>query len=134
MELAYPSLLAHRLSWQLLHPVAKMTADLPPSRHRASLVTSQSPSCSLHLLNLRTVGSATPTSGETAVIAHNVGRECALLPRAVRTCRESGDVADVLKLEGARKTWLNLQEKRTNKDDTKVEPMQVEAFLAKIVV
>ena len=130
MELAYPSLLAHRLSWQLLHPVAKMTADLPPSRHRASLVTSQ---CTLHLLNLRTVGSATP-SGETAVIAHNVGRECSLLPRAVRTCRESGDVTEVLKLDGARKTWLNLQEKRTNKDDTKVEPMQVEAFLARIVV
>ena len=107
-----------------------MTADLPPSRHRASLVTSQ---CSLHLLNLRTVGSATPTSGETAVIAHNVGRECALLPRAVRTCRESGDVTEVLKLDGARKTWLNLQEKRT-KDDTMVEPMQVEAFLGKIVV
>ena len=133
-DIAYPSLLAHRLSWQLLHPINKMTAREPTPASSVSFMTSQSPPCSMHLLNARTVGSAT-SSDETAILLHNVGKECNLLPQVQRPrCQATASSAGALfPLSGVRKTSLNLQQVLAGEGaDLSVEPMQVEAFVAKI--
>nr|CAB3263607.1 alpha-mannosidase 2 [Phallusia mammillata] len=79
-KLSYPSMAAHMLSWQLLHPVRSMTSSADVSNLQSTHVPLTSLPCDVFLLNLRTMHDVTRPlpSDETALLLHRVGYECDL--------------------------------------------------------
>ena len=139
-NIGYPSILAQKLSWELLHPLNTMSLDIKaaPSSFQPSyspLNQHQWP-CDIHLVNLRTlpVKDQHSASGHAALVLHRVGYESGLTShRQFNSCYSRGydvsvkslPIADILK------TSLSLQHNGDSLESNstfEIGRMEIEAF------
>ena len=145
-SLSYPSLAAHRLSWELLHPMRSLS--LKPTENPISLhpqfapLADRSWPCDVHLLNLRSIqdhNKLEPT-GYSALLLHRVGREC---PMNTDDCFQSScssfdpkhpfefPIRSLYSVSDVIPTSLSLQKDAKPRDtggNLSVKSMEIEAF------
>ena len=148
--LSYPSLAAHRLSWELLHPFRTMSTNSPSRgsslRPVFSPLSGRNWPCDIHLLNLRSIQehSKTLPTDQAALLLHRVGRECGLksdnLFKSMCGKSEANHESDfpvrlLYSVSDVMMTSLSLQ-KDGKKLDTganlPIKPMEIEAFKIKL--
>ena len=149
-SLSYPSLAAHRLSWELLHPFRSMSVK---TAWKSTLLYSQFVPlmnrlwpCDIHLLNLRSIqhhDKLEPTD-QSALLLHRVGRECAInFAYCFQSICHNNDVngdsnvtiASLLRVREAIPTSLSLQKnglKLKTNSTIAVRPMEIESFKIKL--
>ena len=142
-DLGYPSMLAHQLSWELLHPLSSMSLDSTKKSKIKSLRSSYSGlnvdswPCDVHLVNLRslTATESYAASDQAALILHRVGYESGLSSHRLfqASCYANGYEVAVtsLPLSEVKVTSLSLQhnKQQLNLDSNfEVGRMQIEAF------
>ncbi|XP_076823003.1 alpha-mannosidase 2x-like [Clavelina lepadiformis] len=151
-KFGYPSLAAHNILWEMLHPVRSFSVqqtlgDAGPMKPRFQPLKDRSWPCDLHLLNLRAIHSKTgkfPTD-ETALLLHRVGYECSLESHkhfkpschmSEGTQTQSVPVTSIFSVSSVQTSSLSLQKDGhiLNSDSTlKVPPMEIEAFKVKLM-
>ena len=145
-SLAYPSLLAHRLSWELLHPLMSMSLRDSPEME-SMFQTEYSPlkgppwPCDVHLVNLRSLlRDLTYPVYQAALILHRVGYEVDLNSHRLfkTSCYDKGYHVEVksLPITNVRKTSLSLQfdEDFSYENETMdVKRMEIESFKVVII-
>ena len=147
-SLSYPSLTAHRMSWELLHPFRSMSLktgqDVALKFHVSPLKQRTWP-CDLRLLNLRSVQdrSKVEASDEVALLLHRVGYDCASgLDRCIMSnCGKYAfnhnsriSITSLIAVREVKKASLSLQKQSrrfyANATIT-IRPMEIEAFKIK---
>ena len=143
--LSYPSLAAHRMTWELLHPIRSMSlkgtvSNLTPVY---SPLHQHSWPCDVHLLNLRSIQSrdALRPTDQAAMLLHRVGRECRLnSDKCFKTNCDSKktydiDMTSLFSFSDVVATSLSLQKdgKRIGTGSSlEVKPMEIEAYKIKL--
>ena len=140
-DLGYPSMLAHQLSWELLHPLSSMSLDSTKKSKIISLRSSYSGlnvdswPCDVHLVNLRslTATESYAASDQAALILHRVGYECGLSSHRLfqASCYANGYevAATFLRNYDIILTSLSLLHDREKVNFTlAVDQMEIEAF------
>ena len=148
-SLSYPSLTAHRLSWELLHPMRSMNLKLDGQAvllNKISPLQGRAWPCDLHLLNLRSIQDENKEepNGQIALLLHRVGYECTsnldrcLMANCEKTAfNRSSKISlnSLLPIREVKKTSLSLQKESrrlyTNTTFT-VSSMEIEAFKIKL--
>jgi len=148
-SLSYPSLTAHRMSWELLHPSRSMILkkDSPVVLlPKISPLKDRTWPCDLHLLNLRSIQNAKkaePTD-QAALLLHRVGYDCTLdLDRCfIAKCNSAAiggsskvSLKSLISIREVKKASLSLQResRRLYTNSTfLIKPMEIEAFKIKL--
>lgn len=91
---AYPSILSHLSSQQILHPMSVLIPRVPSPQFAALFSGIAALPCDIHLVNLRllyqSISSTTPP--QSALILHRKGYDCHYLPTAVTCSLTEGKV------------------------------------------
>ena len=147
--LSYPSLAAHKLSWELLHPLRSFFAKSskhPEMESAFSPLKDRQWPCDIHLLNLRAIQShdKVEPDKQAALLLHRVARECDLqsdqLFKSKCSKTEANHDSDfsvrlLYPVSDVTKTSLSLQkdgEKLATDANLSIKPMEIEAFKIKL--
>jgi len=145
-SIGYSSILAQKLSWELLHPLYSMNVDnklTPKASLQASysLLKEYQWPCDIHLVNLRTVPVYYPYAGsdQAALLLHRVGYESGLVSHRLfkSSCYSHGYEIPLTSLPNSEAimTSLSLQHDREKVNFTfTVDAMEVEAFKIKLSI
>lgn len=147
---AYPSLLSHLMSQQMLHPVHVLPAGKKGMSAANSLLSTFQPlqlglPCDMHLVNLRTLlkpedGDTVEPADETGLILHRLGLDCRFLTKGA-SCHLSdhqislSSVFRVLPVSYARQMTLSFGDQLSSVNLSSaldIPPMEIRAFSVRL--